>query len=50
MLFRSSIKTVLIRKAVGVEEIDRVPGNQASEDIELGFLGESKLDLITNGV
>ena len=50
MLSLSSIKTVLIRKAVGVKEIDRGPGDQASVDIKLGRLVEVVLGLNTNGV
>ena len=40
----------LIRKAVDVGEIGGGLGDQASDDIDLGFLGESILGLITNGV
>ena len=45
-----AIKTVLIRKGVGVGEIDRGPGDQASDDIELGLLGEVVLGLMDRGI
>ena len=50
MLFRSSIKTVLIRKAVAVGEIGRGPGDRASGVIELGRLVEVELGLNTKGI
>ena len=47
---RPCIKTVLIRKGVGVGEIDRAPGDRAGDDIELGRLVEVVLGLNTKGI
>ena len=47
---RSHVKTVLIRKAVNIGKIGRSPGDQVSDDIELGLLGEVVLGLMDRGI
>ena len=48
--FRTVRIYALIRKAVGIGKIGRGPGDQASDDIELGLLGEVVLGLMDRGI